>query len=477
MQSSAKKDPVTVDHAIKEKRVTKIMVVDDDRTILKVIRSNLELHNFQVFTAPNADIAISKAKDEVFDLASVDLKLKGQSGIDLMQDLHTINPKMPVIILTGHGTIESAVAAMKKGACAYVTKPVDYDELLIEIRKCLAERNHSKEVKRLPTGMVQEYGLKNFIGQNKEMNQVLMQVVKAAESESIVYINGESGTGKELIAKSLHLASSRKDGPFVAVNCAAIPENLMESELFGYEKGAFTGADRNKKGLFAQAHNGTFFLDEISELPLSMQAKLLRVLEDKKIYPLGGGGKPLKVDARILAASNKHLAGEVDKGHFREDLFYRIHVISIKIPPLRERKDDISLLANHFLLKFSNMMQKKITGFSPGGMQKLISHDWPGNVRELENAVEAAVTMAEQDVITEAMILPTRQPPQGGLKFLKDAKENFEKDYLIQLIELTQGNMTRAAKLAGKYRSDLYGLLKKYNLDAADFRKKQGPSG
>jgi two-component system response regulator GlrR len=394
-----------------------------------------------------------------------------------MQDIHTINPELPIIILTGHGTIESAVEAMKKGACAFVTKPFDFDELFIQIRKCLIERDPSKEVKRSQTIEVQEGGLKNLIGKNRGMKKVLEQVVKAAESDSIVYINGESGTGKELIAQKLHRASSRKDGPFVAVNCAAIPETLLESELFGYEKGAFTGADRKKKGLFAQAHTGTFFLDEISEMPLSMQAKLLRVLEDKKIYPLGGSGKPLKVDARILAASNKHLLGEVDKGNFREDLFYRIHVISINIPPLRERKEDIPLLANHFLMKFSDMMNKKITGFSPVGMRKLISHDWPGNVRELENAVEAAVTMADQDIINDVVILSTRQSPQGGLKSLKDAKEDFEKDYLIHLIELTQGNMTRASKLAGKYRSDLYALLKKYNLNPADFRKKKEPSG
>ena len=455
----------------------KILVVDDDQNILNVIKMRMELENYQVFTALNADIAIRKAKNEVFDLALVDLKLNGKSGLDLMGDLHGIVPEMPIIILTGYGTIKSAVTAMKKGAFSFITKPFESHDLLIQIQHCLENKELSKEIKRLQNLVSDKYRFDNIIAKSEKMKRVLNQVIRAAEAKSIVLINGETGTGKELIAKNLHLASSRKNGPFVAVNCAAIPENLIESELFGYEKGAFTGAYQNKKGLFAQAHSGTFFLDEISEMPLSMQAKLLRVLEDKKIYPLGRSGKPFEVDARILVASNKHLAGEVDKGNFREDLFYRIHVISIKIPPLRERKEDIPLLANHFLLKFSNTMNKKIKGFSPDGMQKLISHDWPGNVRELENAVEAAVTMADQDVITEAMILPTRQPPQGGHKSLKDAKEDFEKDYLIGLITLTQGNVTRAAKLAGKYRSDLYELLKKYNLNAADFRKKPGPPG
>jgi two-component system response regulator GlrR len=272
----------------------------------------------------------------------------------------------------------------------------------------------------------------------------------------------------------------------VAINCAAIPENLLESELFGYQKGSFTGAHQNKKGLFAQADGGTFFLDEVSEMPMNMQAKLLRVLEEKAVHPIGArtpvkvdarilaasNRTPVKVDARILAASNKNLEEAVKEGNFREDLFYRIHVIVIQLPSLRERKEDIPLLAGHFLEKYSKQADKKITGFSPSASQKLLRHYWPGNVRELENTIESAVAMADKNVITEDLILQTQQFADEGQKFLKDAKKDFEKNYLIQLITLTKGNVTEAAKLAGKYRADLYELLKKYNLNPADFRKK-----
>jgi two-component system response regulator GlrR len=280
---------------------------------------------------------------------------------------------------------------------------------------------------------------------------------------------GESGTGKELIAKNLHLASPRRDGPFVPINCAAIPETLLESELFGYEKGAFTGASKAKKGLFVQAHKGTFFLDEISEMSLSMQAKLLRVLEEGEFYPLGGG-KPAKVDVRVVAASNKNLEEEVDKGHFRKDLFYRINVIRIALPPLRERKEDIPPLVKHFLKKISRKMRKEIAGFSPNALRKMIHYHWPGNVRELENTIESAVAMSLKNVITQDLILQTQPLEEEGLKSFKEAKLDFEKTYLTQLIEFTQGNVTQAARLAGKHRADLYELFKKHNLDPAAFR-------
>jgi two-component system response regulator GlrR len=451
--------------------MSKILVVDDDFNILQVIKMRLELNSYQVTTADSAAKALVSTRDEVFDAALVDLKLNGNSGIDLMEDLHKINPEMPIIILTAHGTIRSAVEAMKKGAHSYLTKPFEFQELFYQVKNCLEQSRLSKEVKRLENIVAETYGFENIISQSEKMKHVLQQVSKAAKSNSLVFISGESGTGKELIAKNLHLASARKKGPFVAVNCAAIPETLVESELFGYEKGAFTGAERYKKGLFTEAHGGTFFLDEISEMSLNMQAKLLRVLEEKIIYPLGGN-KPIKVDARILAASNRNIKEEVEKGRFREDLFYRIHVIVINLPPLRERREDIPLLARFFLKKYAREMQKKIAGLSQSASQKLLRHDWPGNVRELKNALESAVAMAVENVITDDLILPTRPTESIELKSLSTAKRDFEKDYLIQLIQLTQGNVTKAAKLAGKYRADLYELLKKYKLDPADFRKK-----
>lgn len=447
----------------------KILVVDDDQNILRVIKMRLEAEGYGVDTATQADDAVRTAKNDVYDLALLDLKLSGKDGIGLMQDLHQINPDMPVLILTAYGTIKSAVEAMSKGAYGYLTKPFDYQDLLLQIRNCLEKGRLTKEVKRLRNMVKAHYGFENIIARSGRMKKVLEQVAQAAQSESSVYIEGESGTGKELIANTLHLASERKNGPFVAINCAAIPETLLESELFGYERGAFTGATSTKKGLFAQAHNGSFFLDEISEMPLTMQAKLLRVLQEKEYYPLGGG-KTVKVDARFIACSNKNLEEAVSEGKFREDLFYRIHVIPIKLPPLRERKEDIPVLAKHFLKKYSQKTRNEIRGISSAALQKLLLYSWPGNVRELENTIECAVAMSHKDIITEELILQTHNLEKGRIKLLRDAKEDFEKDYLVQLIELTQGNVSQAAKLSGKYRADLYDLLKKHGLNAADFR-------
>ena len=450
----------------------KILAVDDDTNILKVIKMRLEAEGYQVTTADNAKTALELANDDVFDFALVDLKLNGTNGIQLMENLHQLNPEMPVIILTAYGTIESAVEAMRKGAYSYLTKPFNYDELLLQTKNCLEKTKLTKEIKSLKKMVKDRYGFDDIIGRSSKMEKVLEQVAKAADSDSTICVEGESGTGKELIAKTLHLASARADRQFVAINCAAIPEMLFESELFGYEKGAFTGALQNKQGLIFQAQGGTFFLDEISEMPLSMQAKLLRVMQEKEFIPVGGR-KTIKMDVRFIATSNSNLKEEVTKGNFREDLFYRINVIVIQLPPLRERKGDIPVLSHYFLDKLSNDANKKITGFSSTALQKLMLHSWPGNVRELQNTIESAVTMATENIISEDLILPALKTEVNNLKPLKDAKENFEKNYLLQLIELTEGNMAQAARLAGKYRADLYELLKKYDLKPANFRKKQ----
>jgi len=450
----------------------KILAVDDDTNILKVIKMRLEAEGYQVTTADKAKTALELANDDVFDFALVDLKLNGTNGIQLMENLHQLNPEMPVIILTAYGTIESAVEAMRKGAYSYLTKPFNYDELLLQTKNCLEKTKLTKEIKSLKKMVKDRYGFDDIIGRSSKMEKVLEQVAKAADSDSTICVEGESGTGKELIAKTLHLASARADRQFVAINCAAIPEMLFESELFGYEKGAFTGALQNKQGLIFQAQGGTFFLDEISEMPLSMQAKLLRVMQEKEFIPVGGR-KTIKMDVRFIATSNSNLKEEVTKGNFREDLFYRINVIVIQLPPLRERKGDIPVLSHYFLDKLSKDANKKITGFSSTALQKLMLHSWPGNVRELQNTIESAVTMATENIISEDLILPALKTEVNNLKPLKDAKENFEKDYLLQLIELTEGNMAQAARLAGKYRADLYELLKKYDLKPANFRKKQ----
>jgi two-component system response regulator GlrR len=447
----------------------KILIVDDDKNILKVIKMKLESEGFQTASALKAQAALKMVKDELFDLALLDLKLNGKNGIELMGDLHSINPELPVIILTAYGAIDTAVEAMKKGAWSYLTKPFDDNELLSQINNCLKKAGTAYEVKNLNNALKNKYGFDNIIGRNGKMKKIMVKVAQAAATDSIVHIEGESGTGKELIAKTLHAASSRKDGPFVGINCAAIPDNLMESELFGYEKGAFTGAIKRKKGFFAQAAGGSLFLDEISEMPFPMQAKLLRVIEEREYYPLGSE-KTVKVDARIIIASNKDLAKEVENKTFREDLYYRIHVIPIKLPPLKDRQESIPLLAKHFLKQYSNRMKKEMNGFSKSAMQKLLLHTWPGNVRELENTIECAVALSTKNVIHEDLILSAKDIKTDSPQPLKTAKEDFEKNYIIQLFEFTRGNVSKAAKLAGRYRADLYDLLKKYDMKPADFR-------
>jgi len=446
-----------------------ILIVDDDKNMLEVLSLRLEAEGYKVTATAGAEDALKMAKDELLDLALVDLKLAGKDGIELMQDLRRITPEMPVIILTAYGTIETAVEAMKQGAYSYLTKPFNRRELLLQIKNGLEKSSLSREVRRLKALVGERYGFENIIGKSKKMQEVMEQVSRAAETDSNVCIYGESGTGKELMAKSLHLLSSRKDKPFVAINCAAIPEGLLEGELFGYEKGAFTGAVRNKRGFFAQADGGTIFLDEISDMSEAMQAKLLRVLQEKQFHTLGGE-KSIEVDVRILTATNKNLEDEVKSGAFREDLFYRIYVIPIHLPPLRERKEDIPLLADHFIKKFAGEMKKEIKGISTPALQKLLSYPWPGNVRELENTIEYAVAMTARDVISEDLILQTKTTEEDKLKPLREAKGEFEKSYISNILSLTGGNVSKAAKLAGKYRADLYDLLKKHDLKAADFK-------
>lgn len=455
--------------------MARILVVDDDDTILRLIRMRLEVEGYEVTTAPSAEGAFALARENVFDIALLDFKLTDKNGVALMEDLLQLDPEMPVIILTAFGTIKGAVEAVKKGAYGYLTKPFEYDELLLQIRNCSEKRGLSREVRRLRTLVGETYGFKNIIGVSEVMKEVLGRLTQAAQVDSNVYISGESGTGKELLAKTLHLASSRKEGPFLPVNCAAIPESLMESELFGYEKGAFTGATKSRRGLVAQAEGGTLFLDEISEMPLSMQSKLLRAIGERAFHPLGGQ-KMVKVEARIVAASNKNLREEVAKGRFREDLFYRMHVIAIRIPPLRERREDIPLLARHFLKMHAESARKDVAGFSSKALQKLMQHDWPGNVRELGNCVESAVAMAYGKTLTDDLIPFGRAVKKQAPDSFKGAKAHFEKQYLIQLMQTTKGNVTEAGKLAGKHRADLYELLRKHDLDPNTFRKSDSAS-
>jgi len=450
-----------------------ILVVDDDPNLLELLRIRLESGNYRATTALREEDALKSAQEQVFDLAIVDLKLSQGDGIVLMQALHLINPQMPVIILTAHGSIETAVEAMRKGAYSYLTKPFEPQDLFLQLERALENRRLSSEVSRLKNLLKEKYDFDNIVAKSGKMHKVLEMVARIAQTDSTVYIHGESGTGKELIAKAIHLAGARKNNPFIALNCAALPETLLESELFGHEKGAFTGAIRSTKGLFTQAHDGSLFLDEIGDMPPSLQAKLLRVLQERQFYPLGSE-RPVEVDVRVIVATQKDLEEAVKKGEFREDLFYRIHVIPIRLPPLRERKEDIPPLVEYFLKKFNRLMKKEVEGLTAAAMQRLMLHDWPGNVRELENTIEYAVAMTQQSWIQEDWILQTRtlQAPEP-LKSLKESKEAFEKTYLVNLLQISEGNISRAAKLAGKYRADFYDLLKKHGLKTEKFKKPQ----
>lgn len=451
----------------------KILVVDDDPNLLELVKMRLESADYEVTTASTEEDALGAVRGQAFDLSILDLQLAHRDGISLMEELHLVLPGMPVIILTAYGTIESAVEAMKRGAYSYLTKPFDPRDLLFQIERALENRRLNSEVQRLKDLLSERFDFSNIIAKSEKMQKVLEAVTQIARIDSTVYIHGESGTGKELIAKAIHLSSERKANPFVAINCAAIPEPLLESKLFGHEKGAFTGAIRSTKGLFAQAHEGTIFLDEIGDMSLPIQAKLLRVLQERQFYTVGGE-KLVEVDVRVIVATNKDLEAQVKQGLFREDLFYRIHVIPVYLPPLRERKEDIPSLADHFLKKFRQQMKKEVKGLSPSALQRLMLHDWPGNVRELENTIEYAVAMTQQEVLTEEYVLQTKGALSNEpLKPLKEARDDYEKNYIIQLLEICKGNVSKAAKMAGKYRADFYDLLKKHNLKIENFKKSE----
>ncbi|MET0501244.1 MAG: sigma-54 dependent transcriptional regulator [Candidatus Binatia bacterium] len=464
----------------------KLLVVDDDSNLVELVTMKLEAANYQVTTALKEEDALKAVKDEVFDLCIVDLRLAGSNGISLMTELHSVSPDMPVIILTGHASVETAVDAMKKGAYGYLTKPFNSPELLLQIERALENRRLNSEIQRLKELVEERYDFTNIIAKSEQMRNVLDVVSRIAGTESTVYLHGESGTGKEVVAKAIHVASKRKNKPFVAINCAALPATLLESELFGHEKGAFTGANRSTRGLLSQAHEGTIFLDEIGDMPLSLQAKLLRVLQEREFYPVGSE-KPVQVDVRIITATNKDLQAEVKEGNFREDLFYRLHVIPIHLPPLRERKEDIPHLANHFVKIISQQMKKEVKGITSQAMQKLMLHDWPGNVRELENTLEYAMAMTPLDMITDDFVLQSKHSavqtapvqnagPQmsialkGPVKSYKDARYQFERDYLMRLLELCGGKASEAAKLAGKCRTDFYELLRKHEIRIESFK-------
>ena len=448
-----------------------ILVVDDEEGLLQLVKMRLTAMGFGVTGCTTGREAIAAAKNNRFDLAITDLRLGSEDGLDVTEELLRMHPGLPVIILTAHGSIPNAVEAMQRGAFGYLTKPFDDKELKAKIEEGLSPQRMRGEIQRLKSLVNELYGMDNIVARSPAMQRLLQQVVQVADSDASILLFGETGTGKEVFARVIHSNSRRSKGPFVALNCAAIPETLFESELFGHVRGAFTSAHGAKRGLFQSANGGTLFLDEIGEIPLSMQVKLLRAVQEREVREVGSEIST-KIDVRIITATNKDLSEAVKNGSFRNDLYYRISVVPLFLPPLRDRRDDIPLLAQHFLIASAKRANKDLRGFTPAALNRLVTHPWPGNVRELENVVEKASVMTRQDMITPDLLPSMGTSPDAPMKPLTEAKEEFEKTYLKNVLQLTGGNISRAAQFAGRYRADFYKMLKKYGLHPSTTKAK-----
>jgi DNA-binding NtrC family response regulator len=440
-----------------------ILVVDDEPVQREMVGGFLKKQGFNVSSAESGEKALELFRQESFDLVLTDQKMANMSGLDLLQAVHAINPETPVILITAFGTIETAVAALKQGAIDFLTKPLNLDELLYRIRQVSDRYRIIAENRELREALQSRHRIEGIIGESGRMLEVLSMVRRVAPSEATVLIRGESGTGKELIAKAIHFASPRASGPLVKVNCAALPETLLESELFGHEKGAFTGAVTSRQGRFELANGGTLFLDEIGDLPLHLQAKLLRVLQERE-YEKVGSSRPVKVNVRILAASHRPLEALIKAGQLREDLYYRLNVVTIFIPPLRERRSDLSLLIDHFLRHFAEKNGKTIQGLTHEARDILLRYDYPGNVRELENLIERAVVLARDDVIGSGD-LPLTVEETGAeddrATSLTVAVEAVERRMIKDALARSEGVQTRAAELLGiSERALRYKLIK-----------------
>lgn len=443
----------------------KILIVDDDEDMRGLLMDVLSEEGHEVSTAGGAEEALANLPMGL-DLVITDLKMPGMQGLDLMYRIKTLRPEIAVVIITAFGTIESAIEAVKAGAYDYLPKPFKLSQMALVVQKALAEAALRREVARLRQQVEREYHFGNMIGKSKAMQGIFDLIRRISDTNTNVLIIGKSGTGKERVAKAIHFNSSRRDFPFIPVNCAAIPETLLESELFGHVKGAFTDAKTDKMGLFGEADGGTLLLDEVSELPQSLQAKLLRVLQDKEVRRVGSTHHT-KVDVRVLASSNLDLAEEVKQRRFRDDLFYRLNVIQIRVPPLRERRDDILLLAHHFLKGFSAEAKKPAPQISSEAASLLLEYAWPGNVRELENALERAVILARGNEIAVHDLPPEMAGSRDDLSVLEEGVENrsslrdLEQRYIVRILERTAGNKYQAAKILGIDRKTLYRKLGK----------------
>lgn len=436
----------------------KILIVDDEKPIRDSLKMILEDEGYKTDIAADGEEALNKIKEDNFDIVISDIKMPKLDGIQLLENASKISPESFFIIMTAYASVKTAIDALRNGAYDYLIKPVEFDDLIIRVKRLLEHKKIANENKVLRQRVSSDIGFVNIIGNSEPMKNVFEVINQVATTNSNVLIIGKSGTGKEMVAKAIHQSSKRKDKIFLPINCGAISENLIESELFGHKKGSFTGATEDKVGLFKVADGGTLFLDEIGELPLNLQVKLLRAIEDKEFFPVGAT-KPVSTDARIIAATNQNLFEKTKTGEFREDLYYRLNVVEIKLPTLNERRDDIPLLVNHFINKFCKEMGKKIIGVDNETMKILLSHEWRGGVRELENVIERAVIFASKEIITKdnlADYLNINSASNFYGDSLKDALRNFEKDHITKTIKKYNYNKDEAAKALEIGLSSLY---------------------
>jgi DNA-binding NtrC family response regulator len=461
--------------------VPRILVVDDEMIVCESCKRILEGEGYEAETALSGKEAFEKMKANPFDIVITDLKMPGIDGMEVLRIFRKEYPDSIVIMITGFSTVETAVEAMKLGAFDYIPKPFTPDEVAIVVKKAIEKKNLMLENIYLRHELQKKYGFHNIVGKSKKMQEIYRIIAKVAVTDSTVLIYGQSGTGKELIARAIHFNSPRREKQFVPVDCAVLSENLLESELFGHVRGSFTGAVTTKPGLFEVADGGTVFLDEVGNISLSIQAKLLRVLQEREFTPVGGT-KAKKVDIRLIAATNKELEKMIKEEVFREDLYYRLNIVPISLPTLRERQEDIPLLAVHFLRKYAEEMGKAIKGFTPEAMGKMMRYPWPGNIRELENVIERTVVMIDDEMVkVEHLILPGQQEKEilenqipltsEGLKEIKKqmrekAVEEIERAFVLSALERHQWNVTRAAEEVGMLRPNFQALMRKYNLRA-----------
>lgn len=452
------------------KHLVPVAVVDDDREMLRVIAKFLDKHGIHADTFSDPRTAVAAFREQQYGLIISDVQMPGMSGLEVLDNAKAALPEAIVIMITGFGSVKSAVDAMKKGAFDYISKPFDYEEFLIVVQKALAQHALQQEVIALRRNVQSRYGFSNIIGKSNPMRRVYEVIERIAHTRTSVLIEGESGTGKELIAKAIHYTGPRRDAPFVAINCGALPETLLESELFGHERGAYTGAVSRERGLFASADGGSIFLDEIVDMPLAMQAKLLRVLEDWEIRPVGGSSAR-RINVRVIAASKNDLLSCVERGTFREDLYYRLNVVTIHLPSLRERMEDVPLLIDHFLASHARENKREPSLIQRDALEALLRYSWPGNVRELEHVLERALIMAHGNEITLADLPPTvlRGEAQAGLRRDADATlrtlDEMEREHILHVLKSVEWRRSQAAEVLGINRRTLYRKIRDYRIE------------